>query len=154
MSNTDGSQKQGIWALLLAISVVTTMGVSTAQVMNTLAEKPVSPLARAATAFDEPSADLSVTLITVRDSGSDTLVLRNIQDTDLLITHIDKKFFSLKGLDEDCVTECDVDPIALKPDQQVSLLIDTEHIAGARSGSGVVSMKGYVIDGRVVLSAD
>jgi len=140
--------------LLLTTCIVAAVGVSTAQVINTLSDgSDLVPIGRS----DQSKAispDLSVTLITVGEPGVDTLVIKNISGTELHIDEFNKNALSQYGDQVACASRCELTSIQLKPSEQISLSLDGRASFGERSGTRVLAMRGRVIDGKVVLLAD
>ena len=137
--------KYGMLMLATAIFAVTAVGVSTAQVMNTLSVKPSSSILLESAA--EYVADFSVTLGDVPDSEKRLLVLENVQDRELTIHHLDSNAFLHKGSFGDEHSGS----ITLKPSQKVSVLIDGPVFSERSVGNRLVSMKGRLLDGHLVL---
>jgi len=140
--NSDPT-KPKMLMLATAIIAVTAVGVSTAQVVNTLSLGSLNPT------FLEspPDTDLAVTIRSIPKSKKRILTLENLKSEVLTIRNLNYEIIGHTVGFEQERTES----ITLRPSQQVALVIDGPSSPQFESRSRLVSMKGRVVDGHLVV---
>lgn len=143
--DNSNQTKYGTLMLAAAIIAVTTVGVSTAQVVNTLSVELRGPTLLEAA--PEMVTDLEVTLETIPMTSNKMLILENVNDKALSIRHLNYELLSRNARNYDG----HLDGITLKPNQSLSLVIDGPSTTHTGHHNRLVKMKGRVVGGHLVL---
>ena len=144
--------------LATAIVAVTAVGVSTAQVVNALTAKHSNTAQISTTlpsAATEMAAELEVLVGTLPESQDKLLFLENMKNEEITISHLNCEPLSQVAESNTDLSGC----TTLEPKGKVSLVIDgssstkSENSHSTKSGNldRLVSMKGQVVGGRLVL---
>jgi len=148
------SPKQAALMAVVALMAVTAVGVSTAQVITTLAEDGARQPYAATSMSALDQHDLSITLVRVPNGGESTLILKNVTDKNLDFRHLHTASIAVDGVRINCSKINCSHSITLEPDRNVSLKISDQDLSVTRNDMRVVTMNGRVIDGNIVLYAN
>jgi len=100
------------------------------------------------------NAELLVTLVDGTDAGENTLVLKNVTNTDLHIRRFHPAAVAVNDKTLESAERKEPHAVSLQPGQQMSVILNSNEAIRTREGTRATAMKGRVIGGAVVLYAD
>lgn len=151
MSEINSQKKHGMLMLAVSLFAITAVGVSTAQVVSALSSETLGNAnLNPASAV---SSDISVTIGGIPESENKMLVVKNLNDEELTIHHLDSANLN-SGASGHNAEFCHdhSESVTLQPRQAVSVLINGPASSEYLNGDRTVSMKGLVIDGHMLLT--
>jgi len=145
---------QTVMKIFIALLAVAAVGVSTAQVITTLAVDDVKYSSAHKGDGYSGNAELLVTLVDGTDAGENTLVLKNVTNTDLHIRRFHPAAVAVNDKTLESAERKEPHAVSLQPGQQMSVILNSNEAIRTREGTRATAMKGRVIGGAVVLYAD